>query len=795
MKYTVKVDTQGAVKNVDKLGSAFGGLKKIGVAAALAATAKAVFELGKVTVAAAKRFETYNNQLRLITSGQADLDRTMNKLTQTAIANRTSFADTVDLFTKLTLATAELGKSEEEVLKVTTALSQALAVAGADASTTSSVIRQFGQAMASGTVRGDEFNSLVEGLGPALALMAKETGINVGTLRKMSREGELSAEVMFDMLTQSKALSQAFNTQAITTEALEIATKDAFDRALVRLDKQLGVSEKYKEVLVDITRILERFAGTETALVNMTPEQIFQGITDGTISAAAGITELEEKAQELIGTFGILVNLNNGVPGQLGFGTMPLDEFRALVEANREIIETGQPVLNWFENFIRLRKNMQDGGAPKKVSELTKEELALFDVFVKQLDAIEALAIVEKEKGDATKAELKRIEEANKAYEAWKATIIGFTGAVEDSTEALDDEAKGKFLTDIEKAQKDFDDAAETVRILEEAIASLANSGLVDASDRIDDLQNNLEAATKEMNHAEAALGELNDELAETTKPEYLKWFEDLVESAKETVQEQEFVKKAFADLEAQLKSGALTAEEYAEAVDSITEATDAFQDLLDVVDNIATMEEYEAAQARINELFNKGKIDIDEYRDALEQLKEKYEDLDPVAAAFKDALNDAGDTLADDLVEGKDALDSFKDFFKNIVKDMIKEAIKLFFIKQILGGIAGAFGYDLDFTGSNITGITKRASGGTVNNKQPYMVGEQGPELFVPNQSGNIVPNSQLGSGGGPVTNNYITNNISALDSKSVQQVFAENRQAMLGTVEYARKETSYGV
>ena len=85
MKYTVKVDTQGAVKNVDKLGSAFGGLKKIGVAAALAATAKAVFELGKVTVAAAKRFETYNNQLRLITSGQADLDRTMNKLTQTAM--------------------------------------------------------------------------------------------------------------------------------------------------------------------------------------------------------------------------------------------------------------------------------------------------------------------------------------------------------------------------------------------------------------------------------------------------------------------------------------------------------------------------------------------------------------------------------------------------------------------------------------------------------------------------------------------------------------------------------------
>ncbi len=74
-------------------------------------------------------------------------------------------------------------------------------------------------------------------------------------------------------------------------------------------------------------------------------------------------------------------------------------------------------------------------------------------------------------------------------------------------------------------------------------------------------------------------------------------------------------------------------------------------------------------------------------------------------------------------------------------------------------------------------------------------MVGEEGPELFVPGKSGTIVPNNALGGGGGPVTNNYITNNINALDSKSVQQVFAENRQSLLGTVEYARKETAYGV
>ena len=41
----------------------------------------------------------------------------------------------------------------------------------------------------------------------------------------------------------------------------------------------------------------------------------------------------------------------------------------------------------------------------------------------------------------------------------------------------------------------------------------------------------------------------------------------------------------------------------------------------------------------------------------------------------------------------------------------------------------------------------------------QPYMVGERGPEMFVPNQTGSIVPNNKMGGGGG-IT---IVNNVDA--------------------------------
>jgi hypothetical protein len=46
---------------------------------------------------------------------------------------------------------------------------------------------------------------------------------------------------------------------------------------------------------------------------------------------------------------------------------------------------------------------------------------------------------------------------------------------------------------------------------------------------------------------------------------------------------------------------------------------------------------------------------------------------------------------------------------------------------------------------------LAGRAAGGPVTARTPYMVGERGPELFVPRQSGAIVPNHALSGGGGP--------------------------------------------
>jgi lambda family phage tail tape measure protein len=130
----------------------------------------------------------------------------------------------------------------------------------------------------------------------------------------------------------------------------------------------------------------------------------------------------------------------------------------------------------------------------------------------------------------------------------------------------------------------------------------------------------------------------------------------------------------------------------------------------------------------------------------------------------------------------------SFKDFASSIIKDLIKIELKAQ-ASKLLSGLFGGAGGGL-FGGAIIPGFL--AEGGPAKPNKPYIVGEKGPELFVPNTAGTVIPN---GAGTGQVINNYITNNnVSAIDAKSVAQFFAENRKTMLGTVELARKEMPYG-
>ena len=120
----------------------------------------------------------------------------------------------------------------------------------------------------------------------------------------------------------------------------------------------------------------------------------------------------------------------------------------------------------------------------------------------------------------------------------------------------------------------------------------------------------------------------------------------------------------------------------------------------------------------------------------------------------------------------------SFKDAMKGIIGAVIDELFRLYVVKQIVGIVTSAVGLP-----------AKKAYGGSVTGNQPYMVGERGPELFVPGGNGTIIPNGNMrGSGGGSSFNISVDasgSNDPAAVRAQVQQGILEAAPAIIAAAE----------
>jgi len=142
----------------------------------------------------------------------------------------------------------------------------------------------------------------------------------------------------------------------------------------------------------------------------------------------------------------------------------------------------------------------------------------------------------------------------------------------------------------------------------------------------------------------------------------------------------------------------------------------------------------------------------------------------------------------------------SFSDLARSIISDLIKIQMKAQLL-SLFKGLGSIFGFG---GGSNMGsgGATAafgstafwggKAEGGDVSASNSYMVGERGPELFVPNGSGTIIPNRQLGSMGNQpqvVYNGPYIANMSAIDTQSSLQFLAKNKQGVWAANQSAQR------
>tara|TARA_X000001316_G_C921277_1_gene35611 strand:- start:238 stop:1977 length:1740 start_codon:yes stop_codon:yes gene_type:complete len=142
----------------------------------------------------------------------------------------------------------------------------------------------------------------------------------------------------------------------------------------------------------------------------------------------------------------------------------------------------------------------------------------------------------------------------------------------------------------------------------------------------------------------------------------------------------------------------------------------------------------------------------------------------------FTNTFNSFADTLADSIMTGKFA---FKDFARSVIADIARIIAKQQALLAIQK-ISGLFGGSL--FGFNIGGLlpAPRSSGGRVNAGMPYMTGEAGKELFIPQTSGTIVPNNQL-AGAGATNINFTINTV---DAQGVDELLTNRRSTIINVI-----------
>lgn len=205
---------------------------------------------------------------------------------------------------------------------------------------------------------------------------------------------------------------------------------------------------------------------------------------------------------------------------------------------------------------------------------------------------------------------------------------------------------------------------------------------------------------------------------------------------------------------------------------------------------------EYQDEVGRIKDALDSALIAQTAYFDALKSkqadwkngattaLANYVDSLDNVAATTERALSDgfkgAEDALVNFVTTGKL---SFGSLANSIIADLARIAIQQSITKPLASSLLGALGGGssgssggTDVLGAFIGGLSARAAGGPVTGGTPYLVGEKGPEVFVPGATGSIVPNHALGGSGGGDTYHY---NFTVGDVATVSMV----REAIQGS------------
>ncbi|MFA5685594.1 MAG: tape measure protein [Lysobacteraceae bacterium] len=417
--------TQGANKakaSVKDLGGELTRFKSLATGAlSFAGIGFGVSEL----VRAADQYGQMTARLQLATKATGDFQEVQAGLRQAAEDARAPLQATVNLYSQIAPSLQGILNSRE-IIGIITTVNQAIALSGSSAEASNAALVQFTQGLASGTLRGEELNSILEQT-PALAdAIAEGLGVARGQLRQLGSDGELTTERIVTALQKvSGRVAGDFASVPLTVGQALVQLQNSFIEVVGTVDQGTGATSAFSRAIVFVAKGIKDFGAASESL---------RPVVEFTINAVDGVA----RVFRIIGTglAGYAVAIKQALSGDL----------QGALNTYRDIVSQVQAIL---EEPLAADKG-RTGEAAKAADERLNIERKLADQLVK----LESLRAVEsgKASADILKSDKALAEERNKiAADSLKERLRG--------EEALADALRKASTESLKDAQKARDDA------------------------------------------------------------------------------------------------------------------------------------------------------------------------------------------------------------------------------------------------------------------------------------------------------------------------------------------------
>ncbi|WP_432462306.1 tape measure protein [Enterobacter hormaechei] len=274
--YDIEADVSGllkaqgkANKSLDSIGnSATNAAKKMDelqtninrVAGAIAASL--VVDWGKAFLVAADNMSQLNARIERLTGSAATASQTMQNLMRISSATGGSLQDTAKLWETLSTALRDTGATNGQIIQLTETLQKIGRIGGSSTEEMANALRQFGQSISSGTVRAEEFNSILEQMPELARQIAAGMGVSIGELRQLMLDGKLTAEDALNAIQkQTGSVNAEFEKLPRTLSQANTALTNSFLSMIDSVNQATGASTGLVAVIDSMTAALDRLVG------------------------------------------------------------------------------------------------------------------------------------------------------------------------------------------------------------------------------------------------------------------------------------------------------------------------------------------------------------------------------------------------------------------------------------------------------------------------------------------------------------------------------------------------------